>query len=270
MDNRNTDSPIPNDTINFKEVKMSKINVLNLYAGIGGNRKLWKNVQVTAVENNPQIAEVYKQLFPQDEVIIADAHQYLLEHFKEFDFIWSSPPCQSHSICNHFLKGQGIIRYPDMKLYEEIILLQTHAKCLWVVENVKPYYPPLIVPQECGRHNFWSNFNITPKKFDYQIGTMNRQASKHSQRKAIIREAQIPELIDLHGLNNINIKLKNKRQVLRNCVLPELGLHIFQEAIKDKKTLSDFWSNDTHNKDLTATQQVATPKCPSDTSLNPY
>ena len=30
--------------------------VLNLYAGIGGNRKLWKDVEVTAVENNKEIA----------------------------------------------------------------------------------------------------------------------------------------------------------------------------------------------------------------------
>jgi DNA (cytosine-5)-methyltransferase 1 len=217
--------------------------ILNLYAGIGGNRKLWGDEhQITAVEDNPEIAKVYQQLFPDDKVIIGDAHDYLLKHFKEYDFIWSSPPCQSHSMCNHFLKGQGIIRYPDMKLYEEIILLQTHAKCLWVVENVKGYYEPLIKPQECGRHYFWSNFSISNKKIDYQIGTMNRQASKSSQRGAIIREAQIPELIDLHGLNDIDIKLSNKRQVLRNCVLPKLGLHIFNEAFKTKQeTVGNFF-----------------------------
>lgn len=217
------------------------IKVLNLYSGIGGNRRLWKNVQVTAIEKNPEIAEVYKRLFPDDEVIVADAHKYLLDNYSKFDFIWSSPPCQSHSMCNHFLKGQGIIRYPDMKLYEEIILLQTHAKCLWVVENVKGYYEPLIKPQECGRHYFWANFPINNKRVEYQIGTMNRQASEGSQRQAIIREAQIPELIDLHGLNDLDIKIPNKRQVLRNCVLPDLGLHIFQEAFREKKTLSDFF-----------------------------
>jgi len=217
-----------------------KLKVLNLYAGIGGNRRLWDNVEVTAVENNPEIAEVYKKLFPKDKVIVGDAHDYLLKHFKEFDFIWSSPPCQSHSMCNHFLKGQGIIRYPDMKLYEEIILLQTHCKTIFVIENVKGYYKPLIQPQEVGRHYFWSNFPISNINIDYQIGTMNRQASKHSQRKAIIREAQIPELIDLHGLNNLDIKLKNKRQVLRNCVVPKLGKHIFDCAFRTKqKQLSE-------------------------------
>ena len=110
--------------------------VLNLYAGIGGNRKLWTDVEVTAVENNQDIATIYKEFFPDDTVITDDAHKYMLEHYKEYDFIWSSPPCQSHSVCNYFLKGQGIIRFPDMKLYEEIIFLGLHSKQKWVVENV--------------------------------------------------------------------------------------------------------------------------------------
>ena len=211
------------------------IKVLNLYAGIGGNRKLWEDAEVTAIEINPEIAKIYQYFFPNDRVIVADAHQYLLEHFKEFDFIWSSPPCQSHSGCNNFLKGQGIFRFPDMKLYEEIIFLRHFFKGRWVVENTKSYYNPLIKPQELGRHYFWSNFNISNFKVDYTIGMMNRQASKLSQRKAIIREAQIPELTDLHQINLMNIKLSNKRQVLRNCVLPKVGLHVFNCAFNEKQ-----------------------------------
>jgi DNA (cytosine-5)-methyltransferase 1 len=219
------------------------IKILNLYAGIGGNRKLWQDVEVTAVENVPEIAAIYQTFFPQDKVIITDAHQYLLDHYKEYDFIWTSPPCQSHSGCNYFLKGQGIIRYPDMKLYEEIIFLQMHATGKYVVENVKSYYEPLIKPQECGRHYFWSNFFIPNTEIKYQIGTMNRKASKDTQRKAIIREAQIPELTDLHGLGEFN--LKNKRQVLRNCVLPELGKYVFDCAHKEKQyTLNEQIKNE--------------------------
>ena len=61
----------------------------------------------------------------------------------------------------------------------------------WVVENVVGYYKPLVEAKQVGRHLFWSNFEITDKDIDYvQIGTMNRQASKDAQRKAIIREAQ--------------------------------------------------------------------------------
>jgi len=211
--------------------------VLNLYAGIGGNRKLWKDVEVTAVEINEDIALVYKKFFPDDKVLVMDAHEYLLKHYKDFDFIWSSPPCQSHSVCNHFLKGQGIIRYPDMKLYQEIILLNTHAKCNWVIENVKSYYKPLIKPQECGRHYFWSNFVISDLPVKYDVGTMNRNSSEIVQRKAIIREAQIPELISLHDIDLSNIKLSNKRQILRNAVLPEIGKHIFDCAFKNRQEL---------------------------------
>jgi len=209
--------------------------ILNLYAGIGGNRKLWGDEhEITAVENQPDIAEVYKKLFPKDKVVIGDAHQYLLEHFKEFDFIWASPQCQSHSKTNFFLSGQGIYRYPDMKLYQEILFLKHWFKGKWVVENVIPYYKPLIEGKKIGRHTIWSNFDIEPIDIEHQIGTMNRQASKESQRRAIIREAQIPELIDLHGLNELDIKLKNKRQVLRNCVYPKLGEHILSTLMKNE------------------------------------
>lgn len=205
--------------------------ILNLYAGIGGNRKLWGDEhEVTAVEYKQDIADVYQHFFPNDTVVVGDAHQYLLDHHQEFDFIWSSPPCPTHSVTNHFLKGQGIFRYPDYRLWQEIIFLKHFYKGKYVVENVKSYYEPIYTPQVVGRHYYWANFDIPPKDINYtQIGTMNRSASKDAQRKAIIREAQIPELTDLHGLDMTGIKLKNKRQVLRNCVLPEIGLHILMQ-----------------------------------------
>lgn len=192
--------------------------VLNLYAGLGGNRRLWKDAQVTAVEIDPEIAQIYKTLYPKDIVIIGDAHQYLLEHYKEFDFIWSSPPCQSHSsfrynICVRFRGTKPC--YPDMKLYEEIVFLQKHAMCHWVVENVKPYYQPLIsVYTEIQRHLFWANFPIT----EIVVKEDN------------IRKAQIPDLQRLHRINLSAFKIKNKRQILRNCVNAELGNHIFTLA----------------------------------------
>ena len=61
--------------------------VLNLYAGIGGNRKLWKDVDVTAIEINPEVANIYQDLFPNDKVIVTDAHQYLIDHYTEFDTV---------------------------------------------------------------------------------------------------------------------------------------------------------------------------------------
>lgn len=133
--------------------------ILNLYAGIGGNRAKWSGEHaVTAVEYDEEIAMAYKDNFPNDEVIVADAHQYLLNHYKDYDFIWSSPPCQSHSRIRQCImvgSNRKAAIYPDMKLWQEIIFLQANAKCKWVVENVKPYYEPLIAPSVIiGRHCF--------------------------------------------------------------------------------------------------------------------
>ena len=126
--------------------------VLNLYAGLGGNRKLWTECEVTAVEQNEKIANVYQQQHPNDHVVVGDAHQYLLDHSHEYDFIWSSPPCQSHT---RMLRGgrNRKPRYPVMDLYQEIIFLNNSYDGKWVVENVVPYYEPLIPPtKKVGRH----------------------------------------------------------------------------------------------------------------------
>lgn len=194
--------------------------ILNLYSGIGGNRKLWGNDHdITAIEYDEEIAAVYADHFPQDKVIVTDAHQYLLEHFEEYDFIWSSPPCQSHSSFrqNIGVRYRGVKPvYPDMKLWSEIIFLQYNFKGRWVVENVKPYYEPFIKPTaDLQRHYFWANFDI---------------ANVDVERDKI-RTAQIPQLQQLHGFNLEGYKLPNKRQVLRNCVLPALGLHVYQQAV---------------------------------------
>lgn len=202
------------------EIKTNKIRILNLYAGIGGNRKLWSgNIEVTAIENDPVISKIYKSFFPNDKVIVEDAHQYLLNHYKEFDFIWSSPPCQTHSsfrknICVEFRGTEP--KYPDLSLYEEILFLMHHAKCKWVVENVKPYYKPLVNGKLIQRHMFWSNFEIN-----------NIEIEKDN-----IRKAQIPDLQKKFGFDLSKFNLSNKRQVLRNCVEPELGLHVFENAVK--------------------------------------
>lgn len=120
--------------------EVMKLKVLNLYAGLGGNRKLWGGVQVTAVEIDPEIARFYQDQFPDDIVIIGDAHQYLLDHYSEFDAIWSSPPCPSHSRARFWASasGKGRIKpiFPDMGLYQEILFLRHYFKGSWVVENV--------------------------------------------------------------------------------------------------------------------------------------
>jgi DNA (cytosine-5)-methyltransferase 1 len=195
---------------------MSKLKVLNLYAGIGGNRKLWEDVEVTAVENDPKIAAIYQDFFPDDTVIVADAHQYLLDHYKEYDLIWSSPPCPTHSRLNTSFKGSQnshLITYPDMRLYQEILFLKHFFTGNWVVENVISYYEPLIRPQEVNQHYFWSNFRINPVK-----------------SKQRLHDAPRAEQYAFKGFDLTPYKGVDKRKLIRNCVDPETGLHVFSAA----------------------------------------
>ncbi len=194
--------------------------ILNLYAGIGGNRKLWGNEHlVTAVKYDQATADVYQNYFNNDTVIVADAHQYLLENYMNFDFIWSSPPCPSHSDIRRcgVHAGQYEALYPDMALYQEIILLKNFApeSCKFVIENVKPYYEPLIKPDTVlHRHLYWNNFKIHP--FDVV------DERKHND---------IAASDSVYGFDVTTSQIKDKRKALRNMVDPELGLHILNCAI---------------------------------------
>jgi DNA (cytosine-5)-methyltransferase 1 len=155
---------------------------------------------------------------------VTDAHQYLLEHFKSYDFIWSSPPCPTHSVTNNFLHSQGIIRYPDMSLWQEIVFLKKWFVGKWVVENVVSYYEPLIVPFELDRHYFWANFYIKPINPERDFNICKARASTRKNQ-----EEDVKELESYHGIK-LPADAKNQRLLLRNCVYPPLGLHILNES----------------------------------------
>tara|TARA_R110002051_G_scaffold83165_3_gene147536 strand:+ start:88 stop:720 length:633 start_codon:yes stop_codon:yes gene_type:complete len=205
------------------------IKVLNLYAGIGGNRRYWENVDVTAVEYDKEIAHVYQDLFPDDNVIVGDAHEYLLEHFKDYDFIWASPPCPSHSCLRKMgcspmgnqEEGQNKPIYPDMKLYEEILLLQHYYNGKWCIENVMPYYKPLIMAKKIQRHLFWSNYPLNEKKF--KVDNVRNSTNKEWSEKLDI------------DLLKYNLPSNKQRYMYRNCVNSSLGKYVFDMAYKDKQ-----------------------------------
>ena len=202
--------------------------ILNLYAGLGGNRRLWEGHDVTAVEIRKDIAAVYADYFPDDNLIIGDAHAYLLKNYSAFDFIWSSPPCQSHSRAPFWAyknNPQVAKRYPDMSLYQEIIFLKAFFNGLWTVENVIPYYETLIAPS-CilGRHLFWSNFRI--EKIDTTDADLNQFG--------------VGELGKFHGYDLSKYKMDTRKDdPLRNCVAAETGLHVLDCAIGKYKSKSD-------------------------------
>lgn len=208
--------------------------ILNLYAGVGGNRKLWgDDHKIVAVELNPEIAAVYQALYPNDTVIVGDAHQYLLDHYSEYDFIWSSPPCPTHSRARYALgfhgKGYPAV-FPDMKLYEEILLLKHYFKGKYCVENVQSFYKALIEPQVVGRHYYWANFEIT--KIAVAPSGISQQSHKYDKNVGRLLSYNAKQHQQRLGIDLSAFKIKNKRLLLRNCVEPEVGLHILNEALR--------------------------------------
>jgi DNA (cytosine-5)-methyltransferase 1 len=205
------------------------VKILNLYAGVGGNRKKWGDEhQVTAVEYDPKIAEIYQRLHPEDTVLVADAHEYLINHFHEYDMIWSSPPCPTHSQMSQTGANQTP-RYPDMSLYQEIILLQHQFQGLWVVENVKPYYSPLLPETfRIGRHLFWSNFFVGPMEAPSIPALMKKQKTGDREKLHDWLGIYFDHTVYV-GDNHCPV------QVLRNCCHPDVGEHILNWALGSVK-----------------------------------
>lgn len=203
---------------------MDKIKVLNLYACLGGNRYKWDNCDVTAVELDPQLAELYQDRFANDKVIVADAHQYLLEHYQEFDFIWSSPPCPSHSRVRFSQKSRDSFTpvYPDMKLYEEVLFLENYFDGKYCVENVIPFYEPLIPAKKRGRHLYWTNFNLP--------NDLGERKDGKGLVCAHVKD-EIKKLCEFHGYDFTRYKGEQRiDKIARNLVDYEVGLTIFNIA----------------------------------------
>ena len=182
--------------------------ILNLFAGIGGNRTLWgDDHEIIAIEIDKEIAAIYQKRFPNDKVIVGDAYDYLENSYKSYDFIWASPPCQTHTrlLYVNMAKGcKGIL--PDLRMYSIIIFLNQFYKGFYTIENVKSYYKPLIKPTaEVGRHYIWANFPIKNN---------NKFKSRFCKE----------------GTKNI------KTQEERNMTDPGVGKYILDSLIKPKQT----------------------------------
>jgi len=219
------------------------LKVLNLYACLGGNRLKWDevaeeagiNLDVTAVELDTELAKLYQERFPNDTVIVADAHQYLLDNYQDFDFIWTSPPCPTHSRMRKTNTGEGERKskatYPDMKLYQEILLLEHFFKGKYCVENVIPYYTPLIPAKKRGRHLYWTNFNL-PNDLN------GRKASNFIHSK-------VSDLSEFHDYDFRKYKGKERvDKIARNLVDYEAGRTILETALGLMK------NNNTNQKSL--------------------
>jgi DNA (cytosine-5)-methyltransferase 1 len=201
----------------------TEIKILIGCAGIGGESEYWDDVNndITHVEIDPKIAQVIIDRKPNRTVIIGDAYQYLLDHYKEYDFIWFSPSCQANTKFIRSGKNRKP-RLPDLKLYEIKIFLDYNFTGHYVIENVIPYYKPPIKPTaKIGRHLFWANFKIDE---DFEL----KQPKDFIMLGTVEGSRKLKKWIGIEYEGNIYYNGNHDPcQVLRNCVHPKLGLHVF-------------------------------------------
>jgi len=147
----------------------------------------------------------------------------LLDHYKEYDFIWSSPPCPTHSkiILSQKNTKAFVPKYADMKLYQEIIFLDNFFEGKYCVENVIPFYEPLIPAKKRGRHLYWTNFNL-PNILSKRI--FQGKFSKMKKERIYLEK--------WHDIDTSGYKGKqDKRKIARNLVDYEAGKTIFETML---------------------------------------
>ena len=109
-----------------------------------------------------------------------------------------------------------------MMLYQEVIFLKHHFEGKYCIENVIPYYEPLIQGQKRGRHLYWTNFTL-PNDIDRaeSKGFMCGQSNNEFQK-----------LCDFHqyDFSKYNGK-QSKIKMARNLVDYEAGKTIFETAL---------------------------------------
>jgi len=201
------------------------MNVLNGYAGLGGNAKYWQDCNVVAVEKDSKIAGVYKTNNAKHKVIIGDVIDHLLNNYQDYDFIWLSPPCQANTRMIRSGRNRKP-RLPSLELYELKIFLDYNFDGKYVIENVIPYYDPPIHPTaKIGRHLFWSNFDISDFKMEHPKNFINIGTAKGSEH--------LKEWLGINYEGNIYYEGNHDPcQVLRNCVHPKIGKHVYECMIK--------------------------------------
>lgn len=190
--------------------------VLNAYAGIGGNRHLWPaSWKITAIELDERVAAEYARRYPDDTVLVEDAHAFVMDRAAEFEAVWTSPPCPTHSrLAKTVAARTGAALEPDPRLWEEVEFLRELGG-RYVVENVHTYYAPPIAPDVVtARHYYWTN--NPPAMLTALHGT-----------GILCPDTRMAEYAEAYGLPPIPHRaLRDSRKAMRNAVVPHEGLEL--------------------------------------------
>ena len=183
---------------------MEKLKLLDLYCCGGGAGYGYElaGFDVTGVDIEPQPRH-------RGKVIVADAIEYLKEHYMEYDVVHASPPCQKYSKSSMQFRIAGK-DYVDLISITRDELIKTGKP--YIIENVPG--SPLINPiQLCGsmfgmrtyRHRlFESNMPLlAPEHLPHVIknAKMGRKAKDDENIQYVGHFPQIKEVQKMTGLD---------------------------------------------------------------------
>jgi len=153
------------------------VKVLDLFCGSGGAAKGLEKYadSILGIDLNPQ------PYYPYD-FIQCDIFNLPDEFFQEFDFIWSSPPCQAYSIGTKWNRNLGY-EYPDLVAQTRELLDKTGLP--YVIENVPgaPIRKDLIL---CG--DMWDMKIIRHRHFE--IEGFHVVQPKHRNHKGFVASGE--------------------------------------------------------------------------------
>ena len=102
---------------------------VDLFCGAGGAAQGLKNAGFSKIVG---IDIEYQPEYP-FEFIHSDVFNVELDFFKDFDFVWSSPPCQAYTFATEKSRNLGKV-YPDLVKLTRQLLLKINKP--FVIENV--------------------------------------------------------------------------------------------------------------------------------------
>ncbi len=210
------------------------IKILDLFCGLGGVARgfqeylIEKNIKFEyyAVDIDFKILLTHKILNPKSITIKKDAYSLRDEELKEYDFIWASPPCETHSHLNFYnWNNPKKFKPPDMRLYKLIKRLHI-LNIPFIVENVKPYYKPPIKPcTKIGRHILWSNISLKP----FKVNLPNNFTNVKDDVKRLADYHEL-DITIAHKIKKI-LGISKTKAVLRDMVHWRIAYKIAEQVI---------------------------------------
>lgn len=193
--------------------------ILDLFCGGGGaSVGMAKYGDITGIDMEPQPEYPFK-------FIRGDALGFDIDFYRQFDIIWSSPPCQAYSVACANARKQGK-EYPDLIEATRDLLLKVNKP--FVIENV-PGSPLITGLLLCGS---MFNLNIVRHRF-FEIGGFYTKQPDHARHNedfiTVVGSGGSDSVLDWQrALNVFHIK---SRYSLAQAVPPAYSDYILKQFL---------------------------------------